>query len=142
MELLFISREDGRSRYYFESDMQEFDRKAASDSHTLTVYPRPNGDGEVSLLHLKRAATDRFFLFRMTKPGVTLTGKTLSIDFEAEALTDCEYSYDMLTTDEFSGEDILIAEQPDVCDAVVESIMTDKLRKAILKLTDEEQLLI
>ena len=32
MELLFISREDGRSRYYFESDMQEFDRKAASDS--------------------------------------------------------------------------------------------------------------
>ena len=41
-----------------------------------------------------------------------------------------------LTTDEFSGEDILIAEQPDVCDAVVESIMTDKLRKAILKLTD------
>ena len=38
--------------------------------------------------------------------------------------------------------DILIAEQPDVCDTVVESIMTDKLRKAILKLTDEEQLLI
>ena len=48
----------------------------------------------------------------------------------------------MLTTDEFSGEDILIAEQPDVCDTVVESIMTDKLKEAILKLTDEEQLLI
>lgn len=47
-----------------------------------------------------------------------------------------DFSYDMLTTDEFSGEDILIAEQPDVCDTVVESIMTDKLRKAILKLTD------
>ena len=75
MELLFISREDGRSRYYFESDMQEFDRKAASDTHSLTVYPQPNGDGEVSLLYLKRAATDRFFLFRMTKPGVTLTGE-------------------------------------------------------------------
>lgn len=41
-----------------------------------------------------------------------------------------DFSYDMLTTDEFSGEDILIAEQPDVCDTVVESIMTDKLRKA------------
>lgn len=26
-------------------------------------------------LHLKRAATDRFFLFRMTKPCVTLTGE-------------------------------------------------------------------
>ena len=75
MELLFISREDGRSRYYFESDMQEFDRKAASDTHSLTVYPQPNGDGKVSLLYWKRAATDRFFLFRMTKPGVTLTGE-------------------------------------------------------------------
>lgn len=75
MELLFISREDGRSRYYFESDMQEYDRKAASDAYSLTVYPRPNGDGEVSLLHRKRAATDRFFLFRLTKPGVTLTGE-------------------------------------------------------------------
>ena len=60
MELLFIFREDGRSRYYFESDMQEFDRKAASDTHILTVYPQPNGDGKVSLLHLKRAATERF----------------------------------------------------------------------------------
>lgn len=39
MELLFIFREDGHSRYYFESDMQEFDRKAASDTHSLTVYP-------------------------------------------------------------------------------------------------------
>lgn len=60
MELLFIFREDGHSRYYFESDMQEFDRKAASDTHILTVYPQPNGDGKVSLLHLKRAATERF----------------------------------------------------------------------------------
>lgn len=60
MELLFIFREDGRSRYYFESDMQEFDRKAASDTHILTVYPQPNGDEKVSLLHLKCAATERF----------------------------------------------------------------------------------
>ena len=75
MELLFVFREDGHSRYYFESDMQGFDRKAASDSHILTVYPQPNGDGEVSLHHLKRTATDRFFLFRMTKPCVTLTGE-------------------------------------------------------------------
>ena len=32
MELLFVFRENGHSRYYFESDMQGFDRKAASDS--------------------------------------------------------------------------------------------------------------
>ena len=53
-----------------------------------------------------------------------------------------DVSYNALTTDEFNGEDILIAEQPDVCDTVVESIMTDKLKEAIPKLTDEEQLLI
>ena len=53
-----------------------------------------------------------------------------------------DVSYNALTTDEFNGEDILIAEQPDVCDTVVESIMTHKLKEAILKLTDEEQLLI
>lgn len=53
-----------------------------------------------------------------------------------------DVSYNALTTDEFNGEDILIAEQPDVCDTVVESVMTDKLKEAILKLTDEEQLLI
>ena len=53
-----------------------------------------------------------------------------------------DFSYDMLTTDEFSGEDILIADQPDICETIVERMMTDKLRKAILKLTDEEQLLI
>ena len=53
-----------------------------------------------------------------------------------------DVSYNALTADEFNGEDILIAEQPDVCDTVVESMMTDKLKEAILKLTDEEQLLI
>ena len=53
-----------------------------------------------------------------------------------------DVSYNALISDEFNGEDILIAEQPDVCDTVVESIMTDKLKEAILKLTDEEQLLI
>lgn len=53
-----------------------------------------------------------------------------------------DFSYDMLTTDEFSGEDILIAKQPDVCDTVVESMMTDKLRKAVRSLRKDEQKLI
>lgn len=96
MELLFISREDGRSRYYFESDMQEFDRKAASDTHSLTVYPQPNGDGKVSLLHLKRAATDRFFLFRMTKPGVTLTGEMCLWEDETPIGTGLSMLFDFL----------------------------------------------
>ena len=96
MELLFISREDGRSRYYFESDMQEFDRKAASDTHSLTVYPQPNGDGKVSLLHLKRAATDRFFLFRMTKPSVTLTGEMCLWEDETPIGTGLPMLFDFL----------------------------------------------
>ena len=53
-----------------------------------------------------------------------------------------DVSYDALNSDEFSGEDILIAEQPDVCDTVVESIMTDKLRKAVCSLRKDEQKLI
>ena len=96
MELLFISREDGRSRYYFESDVQEFDRKAASDTHSLTMYPQPNGDGKVSLLHWKRAATDRFFLFRMTKSGVTLTGEMCLWEDETPIGTGLPMLFDFL----------------------------------------------
>lgn len=96
LELLFISREDGRSRYYFESNMQEFDHKAASDTYSLTVYPRPNGDGEVSLLHWKRAATDKFFLFRMTKPGVTLTGEMCLWEDETPIGTGLPMLFDFL----------------------------------------------
>lgn len=96
MELLFVSREDGHSRYYFESDMQEFDHKAASDDYRLTVYPRPNGDGEVSLLHWKRSATGRFFLFRMTKPGVTLTGEMCLWEDETPIGTGLPMLFDFL----------------------------------------------
>lgn len=49
-----------------------------------------------------------------------------------------DFSYDMLTTDEFNGEDILVDRQPDICETIVERIMTDKLRKAI-KLLDEDE---
>ena len=96
MELLFIFREDGHSRYYFASDMQEFDHKAASDTYSLTVYPQPNGDGEVSLLHRKRAATDRFFLFRMTKPGITLTGEMCLWEDETPIGTGLPMLFDFL----------------------------------------------
>ena len=70
MELLFIFREDGHSRYYFESDMEEFDRKAASDAYRLTVYPRPIGDREVSLLHRKCAAAEA-----VGRPQLALCGR-------------------------------------------------------------------
>ena len=33
-----------------------------------------------------------------------------------------DVSYNALTTDEFNGEDILIAEQPDVCDTIASDL--------------------
>ena len=70
--------------------------KGGNHSHTLTVYPQPNGDGKVSLLHLKRAATDRFFLFRMTKPGITLTGEMCLWEDETHIGTGLPMLFDFL----------------------------------------------
>ena len=53
-----------------------------------------------------------------------------------------DVSYDALNSDEFNGEEILIAELPDVCDTVVESIMTDKLRQSLQLLNQDEKFLI
>lgn len=53
-----------------------------------------------------------------------------------------DFSYDMLTTDDFNGEAILVDENADVAEMVVRKIMLDKLRQTVLTLSDEEQLLI
>ena len=53
-----------------------------------------------------------------------------------------DISYDMLTTDEFSGENILIDDSNDIAAQVENKIMADKLKQAILSLPEEEQLLI
>ncbi len=53
-----------------------------------------------------------------------------------------DISYNMLTTDDFNGEDILIEQCEDIAVQAERNIMLDKLNKAILTLTDEEQLLI
>lgn len=53
-----------------------------------------------------------------------------------------DISYDMLTTDEFNGEDILIDDAEDVATQVERRIMTDGLNRAIINLSEDEQLLI
>lgn len=53
-----------------------------------------------------------------------------------------DFSYDMLTTDDFNGEEVLIDDGNDIATEVVQKIMSDKLRQAILMLSKEEQLLI
>lgn len=53
-----------------------------------------------------------------------------------------DISYDMLTTDEFSGEDILIDDSSDIAVQVERKIMADKLKQELFSLPEEEQLLI
>ena len=53
-----------------------------------------------------------------------------------------DFSYDMLTTDEFSGEDILIDDRVDVAEQAIQNILLIELRQALLKLSEEERDLI
>lgn len=48
-----------------------------------------------------------------------------------------DISYDMLTTDEFSGEDILIDSSEDIAVQVEHKIMADKLKQALFGISDE-----
>lgn len=56
--------------------------------------------------------------------------------------TNGDFSYDMLTTDDFNGEEILIDNSEDIATEVVHKIMLDKLRNSILLLPDDDQNLI
>lgn len=53
-----------------------------------------------------------------------------------------DFSYDMLTTDDFNGEDILPDESEPLDEQVIRKIMTDKLRCALRLLSEDEQELI
>ena len=49
-----------------------------------------------------------------------------------------DVSYDALNSDEFNGEEILIAGLPDVCDTLVHQQLLDKLRQAVDALPETE----
>lgn len=53
-----------------------------------------------------------------------------------------DFSYDMLTTDDFNGEDILSDKSEPLDEQVVQKIMTDKLKSALPLLAEDEQKLI
>lgn len=53
-----------------------------------------------------------------------------------------DFSYDMLTTDDFNGEDILPDKSEPLDEQVVQKIMTDKLKSALPLLAEDEQKLI
>ena len=53
-----------------------------------------------------------------------------------------DISFDMLTTDEFSGEDILIDYDNDVSEQAIAKIILNKLNEVLPLLTDDEQFII
>ena len=53
-----------------------------------------------------------------------------------------DFSYDMLTTDDFNGEDILVDTTADTERQAERSFLLDRLRKAVLQLPVDEQKLI
>ncbi len=53
-----------------------------------------------------------------------------------------DFSYDMLTTDDFNGEDILIDTISDTAGQAETNVWVDKLRKAITLLSADEQRLL
>lgn len=53
-----------------------------------------------------------------------------------------DFSYDMLTTDDFNGEDVLADESEPLDEQVIRKIMTDKLHDSLVLLSDDEQKLI
>lgn len=49
-----------------------------------------------------------------------------------------DFSYDMLTTADFNGEDILIDTSQEIDEAVIHKIMLDKLHDSLVLLSDDE----
>ena len=53
-----------------------------------------------------------------------------------------DFSYDMLTTDDFNGEDILVDTVSDTAGQAEANVLVDKLRQAVAQLTENERLLL
>lgn len=53
-----------------------------------------------------------------------------------------DFSYDMLTTDEFNGEDILVDEAADTAGEAEKNLLLDKLHTALVELSEEEHTLL
>ena len=50
-----------------------------------------------------------------------------------------DFSYDMLTTDDFNGEDILVDTSQKIGDEVIHKIMLDKLHDSLVLLSEDER---
>lgn len=113
---------------YTELPYEEFSRREQncpqySDKLFLPLYGR--------LMEVSQADYEEFY--RMKRRQKYL---------DERSAANGDFSFDSLTTDEFNGEDILVDRQPDICETIVERIMTDKLRKAIKLLGEDERQLL
>ena len=119
---IFIKKNEG----YAEITCEEFYKRKGTDfvnkkfipisSMLLEVTPEQYGD------FYKQRRRQRYLKERAVKNG--------------------EISIDMLTTDEFCGEEILVDESGSIDDKVIENIMLEKLRECFGMLTSEEKMLI
>ena len=71
-----------------------------------------------------------------------LGSRTVMSGTVSRSKNDPSQSLQMLTTDDFNGEDILVDTSQEIDDAVIHKIMLDKLRDSFVLLSDEEQKLI
>ena len=62
--------------------------------------------------------------------------------YSERARNNNDFSYDMLTTDEFKGEDILISQDGNVEDIVEHKMLSEKLINCLSQLTAQEYELI
>ena len=53
-----------------------------------------------------------------------------------------DFSYDMLTTDDFNGEDILMDTVSDTAGQAESNLLVDRLRYALSELSEEERILL
>lgn len=94
--------------------------------------------------------TDKLFiplhgiLMEVTKEDYTDFYKTRNHQkyLKRRSAANGDISYDMLTTDDFNGEDILIADDVDIAVKVEKKIMMDKLKESIRMLSENEQELL
>lgn len=61
---------------------------------------------------------------------------------QRQAAANGDISYDMLTTEDRAGEDILVDNAPDIADQVEEHIMLDKLRTSLAFLPEDDAAII
>lgn len=123
-EKIFISANNG----YVEISYQEFCNRCRSDASFEEKYFLPLYG---MLLEVPKEVYTEFYKDRRRQKYLM-----------EQSANNGDFSYDMLTTEEFNGEDILPDPKADVTELVERKIMLDMLQESLSLLTQEEQELL